>query len=191
MVDAVLTTTKLAEQAEADSIGNTTLLIAILYEPPDAKQSYWCYAYIGTGYLTLLNPDRSFNQRLIPTQLLTQQHAMGRTARMPRDGEWVNLAPVVGLVAYHTGDILIAASDGFKQVKTYLENTGLKSGNGSRRISPEQYFWEKVFKPLSMDEMFTIPNILEDSEIAVQPSTTIRTSLMDDTTIEAIHTRGL
>jgi hypothetical protein len=106
--------------AEVDIVGATTLLVALLWHSDGGDTRYWCYAYIGDGYITLLARSRPVDGIVLPEWLLSPQR-VERTAGLRRTGAAV--PPVVGCRRYEPGDVLYLASDGLVPVDRWLRET--------------------------------------------------------------------
>lgn len=92
-----------------ETLGQTTLLVALLWESPKNKTLYWCYAYEGDGSITLLSPKRKIENKVLPDKLLSPQK-VERTANVQRAG--FTVPPVVGCRLYEQDDVVYVATDG-------------------------------------------------------------------------------
>jgi hypothetical protein len=147
--------------------GSTTLLIAMLVAVSGG--AYWVYAFLGDGWMALLNPSRQINGWLIPLFPMAPGHGLpgGGTATLPTQ----SFLPIVGAIAHQPGDVLVVASDGIDAVeKTLFARTRIDLGNT---------IWRENFarRPGRIPRWWRVPDI-ED------------VTLSDDLSIGLIWTGG-
>jgi len=166
--------------ARGDAPGGTTLLVGFLYEPPGTKSPYWCYAYLGDGYIVLMSPSRNLGDRLATTYFVTAHTNGDTTLALPLPEKLKNFEPVIGSVAYCPGDILYVASDGLNAVSKYLERY--------LKITVSHYLWKKSFEKSPPRKVPQLPDILHDPDLPTNTTVTLEDTLRDDTTLGVIWT---
>jgi len=111
MYDSIVQTLK-----DKNLDGSATLLVVFLWESKD-RDLFWCYAYVGNGFINLLSPTREIETIVLPEKLLSPQQVEG-TAAIWRGG--IPVSPAVGCRLYEPNDLIYVASDGLTPVDSWL-----------------------------------------------------------------------
>jgi len=160
--------------------GATTLILALLYEVPSKQRElFWIYGYLGNGDIILLSPTRQIEGWLSESRLLNPHSNGNVTVTLPRTHGNRLFDPIIGVIPYRPGDILVAATDGIDDVKNYLRK--------AKGVTLANFLWKEHFSLVSSPNTPEIPE-LSDALKSDPGSPQMR--MFDDTTLTAIWTQS-
>lgn len=154
--------------------GATTLIIAILFTLQNSSTSYWCYGYLGDGYLALGSPSRESGGYIGWTNLLTaHKDSSGSTISLPNSSS--DFKPIVAFTKHQPGDFVVIATDGIDSIRSRIMK--------KLKIQLVDYIWmysdKSVFPPI-------LPDLKNDENVL--DKYTLEDVLSDDTTLGVIWT---